>query len=124
MSNYSEHFGQMLDFYMRQRGITAKDLAERAFERMGFGSPSSASQFIGGLKKGWIYASPSTQRVTTSRTALPRLSIILHEIGVPEDHDIVAIVRESVTDFDASFNGGFTYPIPEGFTLAKERKAC
>lgn len=119
MSNYSEHFGQMLDFYMRQRGITAKDLAEKAFERMGFGSPSSASQFIGGLKKGWIYASPSTQRVTTSRTALPRLSIILDELGVPEGHDIVGIVRANITDFDASINGGFTYPLSGGFTLAR-----
>ena len=69
---------------------------------LGWKSKESAAQFVSEMMNGCIYGSPSTE-ASGRPLNCQRAARVLHEIGVPEDHEIVQRLRKA-------HPGVFDYP--------------
>lgn len=74
-------------------------LASETYEEMGYGSASSASQFIAHVASGYVYGTCGTPLNPTLQ--LYRLSVVLENLGLPEEDRLIKELRKI---------RGFEYP--------------
>jgi hypothetical protein len=95
-----ERIGKTLRGKLEELNLRNVDIAERYHQDMGFGSVSSAVNWLSKINRGQISGSPT--RVKLSPDALSRLSVYISALGIDEDSSLVTMVESLESRFEYS----------------------
>jgi hypothetical protein len=87
----SELLGKTFEEEFKAQQLKLGALAERVYERLGYSSASGSTQLISQLRYGYVYGTPGTPQCPELQ--LYRLSVMLEELGLPEEHKLIRELR-------------------------------